>query len=804
MPKHPDFEKIYKRFINSYGEKKGNELYYAWLNKKGFDDTKPYPKGKEKKEKQCIVRGLEVKEEGQEFHIEGLIATTHIDELDIIPDMIPKETLESFANQINTNHDSRVMGVHHSEGLPINAEYFGEADIDNTPAKVIQLNDGEWGLYVDTKLLKDDPKTPEIIDKFKRGDLDSFSITYDTHGFETTDFEWIDDKLVRVLKPETELYGYTAASNPVNPNAVAIGFGFKEFKEIIKMEDKEKKKDKKWIQDAVSEKDKGKFKAYCKREGYSGVSQECINHAIKQGGHAAKMANFAINVSKGKYHHPSSEKKEFKDNMEGKIMAEEEEGKTEEITVTPEQEETKEVPQEQTEEVKVEEPSEEKVEVNDSEMKEFLEYKKNKKEIEIKEMIEKTTQKIVEGVLNKMEVKEKVIKNNTSNNDSEIPLEIKEFREVLEHKPIELKEQFKRAARYADKIGVSWDSTTSRVEEREFKSFSIGANGRDLEFKGLGITTNQNTDTDYLQSSAELQDIYDPIIYNALNQETVTWNLLAKDDYSSKGNNQVQFSLKTAANTSAAFYTGNSVSTGNVSRLKFQTKFKKVQVGVSVDGDMIAAARGGAVSDVFAQEVLDSTMDMLSVVNAALFAETGLETAAAPIGFEYITDSAGNTTLYNLTRSTTNRLAPDSAGDTYINQSGSIISMKNLRAAIRQARLQGVSKRSMVFITNPVQGDMLRSKFDDSRRLLTPRDTDFGFSTDLYVDGVPVFEDKDCNTDDWFLVDLNTHRIAIWRPPTIERLGKSADSEDAFIKMYFATYNRLPRAMVQIYGCATS
>lgn len=88
--------------------------------------------------------------------------------------------------------------------------------------------------------------------------------------------------------------------------------------------------------------------------------------------------------------------------------------------------------------------------------------------------------------------------------------------------------------------------------------------------------------------------------------------------------------------------------------------------------------------------------------------------------------------------------------------------------------------------------------------MLSARNTDFGFSTDLFVDGIPVFEDKDCNTDDWFLVDLETHRVAIWVPPTIERLGKTADSEDAFIKMYFATYNRAPRRMVQIYSCATS
>ena len=733
MPKHSDFIKIYKRFTKQYGEEKGKELYYAWLKKKGYDDTKPFPK-KERKEKLCSVVGLEVKETDTSYHIEGLIATTHIDDLTSdegieIADKIPKPTLTSFAEQINTDASARVMGVHHSEGKTINPEFFGVADIDNVPAKVIELSDGEWGLYVDTVLLKDDPETPEIIERFedstREDHLNSFSITYDTDGFQTTDFDWIGDNLVRILNPETRLFGYTAASNPVNSNAIATGCGFKEFKELV-----------------------GKTK-----------TREVVSMA----------------------------KEEKEEDTTTK--------KTEEDEGTKKETEEKDTSTTQTGDVESE----------NAEQKEFQKWKDEKVTREEKELRDTTATKIAEGVLKKMEVKEKVLKDASTKTDpKELPMEVKEFREVISKgKEIELKEQFRRVGAVSEKIGLDWQtSTNTPAENREYKSF--GVNGTRLEFKGLGITTNQNTDTDYLQSGAELQDVYDPVIYNALNQATVTWNLLAKDDYSKKGNNQVQFTLKTAANVTAAFYTGNSVATGNVTRLKYQTKFKKIQVGVSVDGDMIAAARGGPVSDVFAQEVMDSTVDMLAVLNAALFAETGLETAAGVIGFEYITDSAGNTALYNLTRSTTNKLSPAAAGDTYINQGSTVVSMTNLRAAIRQARNEGANKANLVFITNPVQADMLRGKFDDSRRMLTYTDTKFGFATDLWVDGVPVFEDTDCNTDDFWLVDLETHRVGVWIPFTIERLGKTSDSEDAFVKGYLATYNRAPRRMVQIYGCATS
>jgi len=65
----------------------------------------------------------------------------------------------------------------------------------------------------------------------------------------------------------------------------------------------------KWMQKAVPEKNEDKFAAYCKRAGFSGVCQECINYAARQGGHPAKMALFAVNVSKSKYHYPNIAKR---------------------------------------------------------------------------------------------------------------------------------------------------------------------------------------------------------------------------------------------------------------------------------------------------------------------------------------------------------------------------------------------------------------------------------------------------------------------------------------------------------------
>jgi len=46
MPKHGDFAKIYASMIATYGKKKGKQVYYAWLNSRGYDDTISYAANK--------------------------------------------------------------------------------------------------------------------------------------------------------------------------------------------------------------------------------------------------------------------------------------------------------------------------------------------------------------------------------------------------------------------------------------------------------------------------------------------------------------------------------------------------------------------------------------------------------------------------------------------------------------------------------------------------------------------------------------------------------------------------------------
>ena len=676
-------------------------------NKKEVSDNLPF------ENKFCYKSIIEFKRD----FVGGYIATTHFDGQDIIL----KTTLDKWADEINAaNPRSNKVSYHHKRDKKV-----AGAGIKGT-ARVDQFHDGEYGLWVDTRLNKTHHELyNDLAWEIDNDMIDSYSIEYIA-----PEDVYHDENGVRILDEDTVLYGWTFASQPMNEHCVMV-------KELIKP-------------------------------------------------------------------------KEENNIMETKI--EEVQEKVEEIK---QEEPVKEEPVVDKKPAAELEPKEKEIDPGYKEFVEWKEKSKKKKKYdelkseikeELKTELEKKSKKLVEEKVNinpgKMENKELI-----------------EFKEAMKvDSNLSFSSKIKMAGKMADMSNFAYDMRNLSVKDTksisnrnyafEIKEVDIHRKGvkftkHCLEYKGLGLTTNQNADTDYLLSAAELSDVFDPVIYNALNQQTVTWNILRKDDYSNKGNNQVQFTLKTAANATASAYTGNSVALGNVTRLKYMTKFKKYHVGIEVDGDMIAAARGGPVGDVFAKEIADSTVDLLAVMNLGLYAEVGAETAAGVTGFEYITDSAGNPSLYNLTRSSTNKLAPDSAGDTYIDGASADITLANLRTAKRQCLKDGSMLGNLVYFTDHIQGDKFRGLYDNIQRT-APTSSRFGFEGRPEFDGIPIFEDKDCNDDDWFLVDLDSHRIAIWVPPTLEMLGKDSDSQKGFIKSYWCTYNRAPRRMVQIYSNATT
>jgi len=705
-----------------------------------------------KKKVFCIVNGFEIKEsENGNLIRGGYIATTHLDsgfydsKRDVyVRDRISKETLEKWAEEIN-------QGVPRANKVSVNHNripHVAGVGIKGT-ARVDYLPDGEYGLYADTLVDKTREDFEDIKYRLDNGLLDSFSIEILTKDPATGNYLMgiqemeQDNMIIRSLGVGTQLEGWTLASQPMNEHAVMI-------KEIIDNKTSiETKED-----DSMAEEEQAPVEAIQEDAQPEEVQEEPQPTAEEVAEEVKECAS-------------PKKKKEVK---------------------------------EEDEEEESEDAEEEKESISKEDLELLKEVKEQKareaKELEKKEIMDSLKEEFKETLKStEIEVKGKM----SDNNDNIESKEMREYKEVISNKEMDVSRKFRAAGALADSLGLFKEAKTTLALDREYKNFTT--NGTELEYKGLGVSTNS---TDYDQSAAELSDVYDPIIYQVLNQKTKLWNFLEKDDFSMKGNNQVQFVVKSVANPTAGAYTGNAVNTGNVGREKNQTKFKKYAVGVEVDGDMIAAARGGPIGDVFSKEVEDSTVDLLSEINKALFAEVGAETAAGIIGLPYLTDAAGNTSLYGLTRANFDYMDGNS-GATYINASSANISLKLMRQAIRQAVESSNSDLEDLFwVCDWTQYHKLIGIYDAAQRLV-PTSSRFGFEGRPEVDGVPVVVDKDCKSGSWFLVDKrHGYRVAVWVPPTLEMLGKDADSMKGFIKTYFATYSRMPNSCVEIYGASTS
>lgn len=671
------------------------------------------------------VHGFEVKAIEDNDVVYGFIATSHLDqgiyseELGKqVRDKVPVDALYHWAEELNSgNPRSNKVTIRHDRDDPVVA---GVA-VKGT-AEVIALPDGEYGLYVGTVLDKTHPTHEATKNRIDIGTYDSFSIEF--QAGESTSMADAGEYYVRTLGADSQLYGYTLASRPMNEYAVLI-------KEIMSNH-------------TVSGKG-------------SPQTQPPQNTETHEQPKVKEMENpDAIQISKEDH----------------ALLL-----KMKEMQAT-------------------EQKEKDRAALKDALMKEMSESLAKLKP-EPKTMMNKPSIECKEYVALKEAIESKA----TLMADGSIQTKVS------------VDEMFKRAGRFAESAGLiskekGIKMDNSAAEYREYKQFST--NGRMLEFKGLGITTNQNSDTDYLLSAAELRDVFDPVIYTALNLETTAFNLMRKEDFSMKGNNLVQFEIETAANATAGFYAGDDVNTSNSTLLKLQTKFKKAQAGVMVSGDMIAAARGGYISDVFSFHVQRATLNLAKILNQALFSTSsnGAETDAAFIGFEYICNSASHTTLYSMTRSSTTlsanvALNPSSASDTYINGASADLTLAQLRQMKRQAVVNGANLSNLVFITSYVQGDKLRGIYDASQRV-TPTSSRFGFEGRPEFDGIPMFEDADCPDATLYCIDLETFKVAIWVPPTLEMLGKDADNVKGFIKTYLATYCTNIRRQSMIYSLATS
>jgi hypothetical protein len=118
MPRHPDFEKIYQAFMWRYCKDQiecevGKSNYFAWQNKLGLDDTKPYQYPQETREKFSWIKPhMElIKEDDQAkyFKVEALFPLSSMNRNVYTRDELTKACRTLIGKPVNLNHTNEVL-----------------------------------------------------------------------------------------------------------------------------------------------------------------------------------------------------------------------------------------------------------------------------------------------------------------------------------------------------------------------------------------------------------------------------------------------------------------------------------------------------------------------------------------------------------------------------------------------------------------------------------------------------------------------------------------------------------------------
>jgi len=699
-------------------------------------------KGKETKISEKFGK-IDLKEQKEEYYSKGYIATTHVDS---VGDKIPVETLQKWGDNINsTNLSSKSVSIHHDRD-DMNLAGRGTEGT----AKVEKLEDGEYGLFVETQHNKTHPKFADTVYQIENDFLTHYSIEYDTQGDSTTHREETDDGWVRVIEPDTNLVGYGLASprTVVNENAAMIEAGYKELVHI-------------------------------KEKGPGGHEPDGTGpHGNGAGpGKGKKDGSGLKNKKKSKEADKMADKKED-------VKAEE--APAEEKNDAPESK--TEAPVEKTEEKPAEPaPAEEKEKVDVKELKETI-----RKDImaEIKEKVEE--KKPIIAAKEKIESKEVEMKERVAYKEK-----------VFGEKKASLSVQWKESAKLHDALEakglIKQGSMKGSDSPFEVKEQHIEFKGLDTDSNYVGAQTNYWDALDhYEQTPAELNDIYGPVIISQFNEMNTAYNLLPKDDMS--GASAIRFRVKTARPTADGSVSYGSTPTwdSNAGRQKINVNFVTYRQDVQVEFEEIELAKApGGIGDVYALEMKDATETMMTTVNSDLLTSSTTPAEGEPYTFEKTVITSG--TLYGKDLSTYTALQAASV----TNASSAPITLERMRKMIDDVKARGATTDSLAFICHYTQSRKFKTLIQNIQRTV-PTSARVGFEGRPELDGVPVFEDYQCNTDDLWLIDLKHTRFAIKKAPTYVEFGLVSLNRRGIIWMMGNLYCTKPGNNAWTYGLKTT
>ena len=443
--------------------------------------------------------------------------------------------------------------------------------------------------------------------------------------------------------------------------------------------------------------------------------------------------------------------------------------------------EPKDAPKEEPKDAPKEEPKEEP-KVDDKEMKEFKEFtdfKARKKEADAK--IEKEVKELKDKKKPLLPSKTKI--DNKEKIDT-VNIAYKEAVFGKDGKRDHISVQWKEAANLHTALDEKGDMNYSlrgvgeghrpfTVESKEVKIGDLTRKTTQIQYKTLTTDSNysgaQTTYWDaldnYEQTPAELNDIYGPVIISQLNEMTTTYNLLPKVDMSK--DSAIRFRVKTARPVAdgSKNYGSTPGWTKFAERRKLNIAFTTYRQDIAVEFEEIELARTtGGIGDVYAEEIKDGTETMMNNINSDILTSSTTPAEGEPYTFETTIKTSGN--LYGRSLSTYPKLQAASV----TNANDVPLTLERMRKMIDDVKARGAGTDELVFICHYTQSRKFKTLIQNIQRIV-PTSARVGFEGRPELDGVPVFEDFQANTDDLWLISLKHTKFGMKKAPTYVEFG---------------------------------
>lgn len=404
-----------------------------------------------------------------------------------------------------------------------------------------------------------------------------------------------------------------------------------------------------------------------------------------------------------------------------------------------------------------------------------------------------------------------------------------ETKEKIENKEVEIKEvkEFKESVYGAKKASVSqqWMNAHKLVNKiyAEGKELRVGnmpgPNARSTPFEVKegkielkDLTTDDNpaystnsyytSATSYTQTPTEFNDIYGPVIINQLSEAVVAWNKIPSEDQS--GYSTATFRTKDAANSTVtgtnSFQSHGSTPTwdGNTGRTKYQIPFVTSYAEIRVEDEEIELSNSpGGIGNIYEREVQDATESWISAMNKYFLTGTTAVSESIPYGLQKTLISTGN--LYGRDVASFTKMAVGG----YDDMSAGPITLKKMRDMVDTVVMNGADEGSLFFIGKHTQVTKVKTLIQKSQ-VIVDKSARIGFEGLPMLDTTPVFADKDCDSDDLFLLEQKSWKKMIKKAPTYVEFAKTSLHRKGIIWMMFNIGCTNPNHNYWVYNLQTT